>query len=42
MSAWDGTFKGRQLSPDVFVYIIQGVCESGEVLLWKGDITLGR
>jgi gliding motility-associated-like protein len=41
-SAWDGTFKGRQLSPDVFVYVIQGECENGQILTWKGDVTLGR
>jgi gliding motility-associated-like protein len=41
-SAWDGTYKSAQLSPDVFVYLIQGICESGETLTWKGDVTLSR
>ena len=41
-NAWDGTYKSAQLSPDVFVYLIQGICESGETLTWKGDVTLGR
>ena len=41
-NAWDGRYKGEQLSPDVYVYLIQGICESGETLTWKGDVTLGR
>ena len=41
-NAWDGTYKGNQLSPDVYVYVIQGICDNGESLMWKGDITLGR
>lgn len=39
---WDGTYKGAVLSPDVYVYILEGYCEDGAVLKWKGDITLIR
>ena len=41
-NAWDGRYKGEQVSPDVYVYLIQGICEGGETLTWKGDVTLGR
>lgn len=41
-SAWDGTQKGNQLSPDVFVYVVEGICDGGEVMIWKGDISLIR
>jgi gliding motility-associated-like protein len=41
-SGWDGSFKGRQLPPDVYMYSISTRCESGEPVSWKGDITLIR
>jgi gliding motility-associated-like protein len=39
-AGWDGTYKGQKLSPDVFVFACEVVCENNEVLLFKGDITL--
>jgi len=41
-AGWDGTYKGQKLSPDVFVYSCEVVCENNQVLLSKGDITLLR
>jgi gliding motility-associated-like protein len=41
-NGWDGTFKGAQLNPDVYVYLIEGVCDTGDPVLWKGDVTLVR
>ena len=41
-AGWDGTAKGKELSPDVFVYVIDGICTTGEPISWKGDITLIR
>lgn len=41
-SGWDGTFKGQQLPPDVFVYTVEADCENGDVIKWKGDVTLVR
>ncbi|HTN45157.1 MAG TPA: PKD domain-containing protein [Flavipsychrobacter sp.] len=41
-SAWNGTYKGVQLDPDVFVYVVEGICASGENMTWKGDINLVR
>lgn len=41
-SGWDGTYKGVELPPDVFVYIIDAVCDTGEPVSWKGDISLIR
>ena len=41
-SGWDGSFKGAALSPDVFVYVIEGQCEDGQPISWKGDVTLMR
>jgi gliding motility-associated-like protein len=39
---WDGTFKGKTLEPDVFVYLIEAVCDLGDILEYKGDISLLR
>ena len=39
---WDGTYKNKQLKPDVYVYIINAQCSTGEPLEIKGDISLIR
>lgn len=41
-SGWDGTFKGQALSPDVYIYSCDVVCQNNEVLNFKGDVTLLR
>lgn len=41
-AGWDGTYKGAQLSTDIFIYAIDGICDSGEPISWKGDVTLIR
>lgn len=41
-NAWDGTFNGKELSPDVYVYTIDGICDAGEEFSWQGDISLIR
>ena len=37
---WDGSYKGVKLSPDVFIYIMEVVCENGTPLTYKGNIAL--
>jgi gliding motility-associated-like protein len=39
-AGWDGTFKGKKLNPDVFVYTIDLVCENNTILTYKGNIAL--
>ncbi len=39
-AGWDGTYKGKQLNPDVYVYACEVVCDNNEVLVFKGDISL--
>jgi gliding motility-associated-like protein len=39
-AGWDGVYKGKKLSPDVFVYTCEVVCDNNQVLLFKGDVTL--
>jgi gliding motility-associated-like protein len=37
---WDGTNKGMQLNPDVFIYTLEVVCDNGSVLIHRGNIAL--
>jgi gliding motility-associated-like protein len=39
---WDGLFKGQTLKSDVFVYYVEVLFESGDVGIFKGDVTLMR
>lgn len=39
---WDGTYKGQELNPGVFVYYMDVECINGERTIKKGDITLLR
>ncbi len=39
-NAWDGTFGGAVQKPDVYVYIVDALCETGEPLFVKGDVTI--
>lgn len=39
-AGWNGTFKGKQLSPDVYVYIIEVMCDNNTVLPLKGNVAL--
>jgi gliding motility-associated-like protein len=39
-AGWDGRYKGKLLNTDVYVYIIEIVCENSEILTYKGNIAL--
>jgi gliding motility-associated-like protein len=39
---WDGTFEGRDLDPDVYVYYLEATCKGGEEYFEEGNITLIR
>ncbi len=40
--SWDGTFKGDEMNPAVFLYLIEVEFLDGKVLLYRGDIALIR
>ncbi len=40
--AWDGTFKGQDLNPAVFLYLIEVEFLDGQVLVYRGDVSLIR
>lgn len=39
---WDGSFRGRALDPDVYVYYLEITCVGGEEYFEQGNITLIR
>jgi gliding motility-associated-like protein len=39
-SGWDGKYKAQPLSPDVYIWSCEVVCQNNEVLTFKGDVTL--
>lgn len=41
-AGWNGTFNGQKASPDVYVYIMEILCENGQVFPVKGNVTLLR
>jgi gliding motility-associated-like protein len=41
-AAWDGTYKGRAVPPDVFAYFIRFECPGFEDILVNGNVTLLR
>jgi len=41
-AGWDGTYKGKVLPPDVYVYTCEVICQNYEVLTYNGNVTLLR
>lgn len=39
-AGWNGIYKGLELSPDVYVYMIDVLCENNVVFNLKGNVTL--
>jgi gliding motility-associated-like protein len=39
---WNGTFKGKQLPPDVYVYRIDIILTDGRLERFAGDVTIMR
>ncbi len=37
---WDGTYKGKEADPGVFVYQVRAICYDGQEFIDKGNITL--
>ena len=41
-SGWDGTIRGDKATPAVFVYYAEILFKDGELIIYKGDVTLYR
>ena len=39
---WDGTFKGKKLNSDIYIYTIDVICDNKTVLPYKGNVALVR
>ncbi len=39
---WNGMYKGKALQPDVYVFLLEVICDNGQVFTNKGNITLLR
>ena len=39
---WDGKFNGLPMESDVYVYMVEVICENNSVLPFKGNVTLLR
>lgn len=39
---WDGVFNGQEQPPGVYVYILRGVTEDGQMVEMSGEVTLMR
>ncbi|MFC4262299.1 PKD domain-containing protein [Ferruginibacter yonginensis] len=37
---WDGTYKGKKLGSDVYVYVFEIQCENNTTMMYKGNIAL--
>jgi gliding motility-associated-like protein len=37
---WDGSFRGKEATPDSYAWYVRAVCRGGEVFERKGDVTL--
>ncbi|NML20648.1 PKD domain-containing protein [Pseudoflavitalea sp. G-6-1-2] len=41
-AGWDGTIKGKPANPDVYIYLIEFICENSAIVPFRGNITLLR
>jgi gliding motility-associated-like protein len=39
---WNGTYNGKDVQTDVYVYMMEVVCENGSIIPMKGNVTLLR
>jgi gliding motility-associated-like protein len=42
LKGWDGSYKGAPLTPDVYVYMVDVVCDNNVIFNLKGNVTLLR
>jgi gliding motility-associated-like protein len=39
-AGWDGKHNGQKLTPDVYVYTAEIICDNSSILVFKGNVTL--
>jgi len=40
LAGWDGTYKGKRATTDVYIYQVEIVCDNGEITKYSGNIAL--
>ena len=40
--AWDGSYKGEPPLSEVYVWVVEGICENGKKFNSKGSVTIIR
>jgi len=41
-AGWNGMYKGKPASPDVYIYTMEILCENNAIIPFKGNVTLLR
>ncbi|AXY77553.1 PKD domain-containing protein [Paraflavitalea soli] len=41
-AGWNGTYKGKPAAADVYVYVVEFVCDNASVVPFRGNVTLLR
>ncbi len=39
-AGWNGTYKGKKATPDVYIYQLEIICNNGEIIKYAGNIAL--
>ncbi len=39
---WDGKFRGEICGPDIYMWYVEAVCNSGKIVILKGDVMIIR
>jgi gliding motility-associated-like protein len=37
---WDGRFNGKYVDTDAYIYVIEFICDNGQIIPFKGNVTL--
>jgi len=41
-AGWDGTIKGKPANPDVYIYVVEFICENAAIIPFRGNVMLVR
>lgn len=41
-AGWNGTYKGKPANADVYIYVVEFVCENASIVPFRGNVTLVR
>ena len=40
LEGWNGIYKGKEMTPNVYGWYVEGICPNGEAFFLKGNVTL--